>query len=123
MNWQHNRIDEIGQVVSGGTPNTNNSEFWEGDIVWITPNDLNKLNTPFISDSARKITEDGLEFSSAKLFPPLSLVISTRAPIGYLAINKVPASTNQGCKTLVFNSEKSPLFFFYLIAQNLNQLE
>lgn len=122
MKWLHNRIDEIGQVISGGTPNTNNSEFWEGDIVWITPNDLNKLNTPFIYDSERKITEEGLKFSSAKLFPPLSLVISTRAPIGYLAINKVPASTNQDCKTLVFNSKKSSLFFFYLIAKNLNSL-
>lgn len=122
MNWLHKHIDEISEVVSGGTPNTNNSKFWEGDVVWITPNDLNKLNTPFISDSERKITVEGLEFSSAKLFPSLSLIISTRAPIGYLAINKVTASTNQGCKTLVFKSEKSPLFFFYLIAKNLNLL-
>lgn len=124
VEWEVKQISEICEVVSGGTPNTKNSNLWNGDIIWITPNDLNKLSTPFISDSERKITKEGIESSSAKLFPPLSIIISTRAPIGYLALNKIPAATNQGCKTLVFSptSNKNSLFFYYLISHNINSL-
>ncbi|MBE6141832.1 MAG: hypothetical protein E7175_03240 [Erysipelotrichaceae bacterium] len=100
--WQWTRINNIGEIIGGGTPSTANIEYWDkGDIVWITPAYMSRLDTPFINDSDRKITTEGLRHSSAKLMPAGSIIMSSRAPIGYLAINNVPACTSQGCKSLV----------------------
>ena len=96
--WEIKKLGEVSEILNGGTPKTNISEYWDGDIHWITPADLGKLRKPTVDDTPRKITRLGLEKSSAKLFPINSVILSTRAPIGHMAINEVPMSINQGCR-------------------------
>jgi len=97
-NWQTKKLGEVCEIVNGGTPKTNILKYWGGNILWITPKDLGKLDSFFVTETTRKITESGLKNSSAKILPVDSIILSTRAPIGYLAINKKKISTNQGCK-------------------------
>lgn len=97
-NWTYKKLGQVSEIINGGTPKTSIPEYWEGDINWITPADLGKLTIPLVSDTPRKITKLGLDKSSAKLFPAFSVILSTRAPIGHLAINTVEMATNQGCR-------------------------
>lgn len=99
--WRWIQLSVAGKIVGGGTPKTSNDEYWNGDIPWITPADLGKLTSPFVSRGAKLITQSGLDNSSAKLMPAGSVVYSSRAPIGYVAIAQNPLCTNQGCKSLV----------------------
>jgi type I restriction enzyme S subunit len=112
-NWDIKYISDLGTIYSGSTPSTNNHNFWNGDIVWITPNDLSEIRSRFIHSSERKITIAGLKSCSTKLLPANSLVISSRAPIGYLALPTTDFCTNQGCKSIVFNLEQDPEFHYY----------
>ena len=99
--WIWTTVGEIGVVISGGTPSTQNPEFWGGDIDWITPADLSNYNNKYISKGARCITKTGLFYSSAKLLPKGSILFSSRAPIGYVAIANNDLTTNQGFKNLI----------------------
>lgn len=100
--WKIKHIAEIGVVSSGGTPDTTNEEYWNGDINWCTPTDITKLNGhKYIGESSTKISDSGLKSSSAKLLPEYSLIVCTRASIGKAAINIVPMSTNQGFKNVI----------------------
>lgn len=112
-NWDIKYISDLGTIYSGSTPSTDNQNFWNGDIVWITPNDLSEIRSRFIHSSERKITIAGLKSCSTKLLPANSLVISSRAPIGYLALPTTDFCTNQGCKSIVFNTEQDPEFHYY----------
>lgn len=87
--WITKQFDEIGTIFSGSTPSTSVRAFWDGEIVWITPNDLSKLNTPYLSSSDKRITAKGLDGCSTHLLPAGSIVMSSRAPIGYVAIPTV----------------------------------
>ena len=89
------------RITQGGTPDTSNPGYWDGDIAWLTPAEMGKSDNPHISSTARRITEQGLRNCSSELLPTKSVIISTRAPIGHLAINAVPMAINQGCKGLV----------------------
>jgi len=100
-------------VVNGGTPPSGDEECWDGDIVWLTPDDLGQNMSAVISDSRRKVTERGVQASSASVSPEGSLVLSTRAPIGHLAIAGVPVATNQGCRTLLPKGETDSAYAYY----------
>jgi type I restriction enzyme S subunit len=121
--WKTMRLDEIGMIFSGSTPSTSNRAFWDGEIVWITPYDLSRLNTPYLSDSSKRITEKGLNGCSARLLPAGSLVISSRAPIGYVALPTVPFCTNQGCKTIKLKSAYHPEFAYYNVLFNIGKVK
>ena len=99
--WSVKNIKEIGEVVAGGTPSTKNAEYYDGNIPWITPKDLSGYNRKFISKGARSITELGLQKSSAKLMKKGTVLFSSRAPIGYIAIADNDVTTNQGFKSIV----------------------
>lgn len=94
-------LGEVAAIVSGATPKTGQAEFWDGDIEWATPADLSRLEGPYIARTARQITDHGLRSCSATLLPVGSVLLSSRAPIGHVAINTVPMATNQGFKSLV----------------------
>ena len=111
--WQESELNKIGNVVSGGTPSTSNPEFWNGDILFVTPFDLSRNETPYLYKTQRYISKEGLEKSSATLLPENSIVISSRAPIGYIAIGKNEFTTNQGCKSVVPFSKFDSLFLYY----------
>ncbi len=111
--WKKSFFSQIGEVIAGGTPSTKISEYWNGDIPFVTPNDLSEQKSPFIHQTERNITTLGLNKSSANLLPKNTLIISTRAPIGYMALSNNECVTNQGCKSIVFDSDQCPLFFYY----------
>ncbi len=111
--WKKSFFSQIGEVIAGGTPSTKISEYWNGDIPFVTPNDLSEQKSPFIHQTERNLTTLGLNKSSANLLPKNTLIISTRAPIGYMALSNNECVTNQGCKSIVFDSDQCPLFFYY----------
>lgn len=101
MSWTTAPLSEVCDIVSGATPRTSVSDYWDGDIEWATPADLSKLPTLTIGSTARRITSAGLASCSATVLPAGSVLFSSRAPIGHVAINAVPMATNQGFKSLV----------------------
>ena len=103
--WKWIYIKNLGEVVSGGTPKTSIKEYWEPqEINWVTPADLGKLTGKYVTTGKNKISKLGLTKSSAKLMPPGSIIFSSRAPIGYTFIASSFLCTNQGCKSLIPNT-------------------
>lgn len=121
--WPIKTLGEVCTVVNGGTPKSKIPEFWGGEVNWITPAEMGKMTSPYTGNTTRKITKLGLQKSSARLFPPYSVILSTRAPIGHLAINTCPMSTNQGCKTLVPNDELDYKYLYYFLYFNRELLD
>lgn len=101
VGWQSKAIGEICEVINGGTPKTGVAAYWDGPHQWITPAEMGKRTSPYIAETERAITDQGLQNSSARLLPPNSVILSSRAPIGHLVINTEPMATNQGCKGLI----------------------
>lgn len=125
--WQPESLTKLFDIVTGSTPSTKERKYWSGGkVLWITPADLSKLNgNIFISDSERKITELGLAQSNLTLLPIDSILLSTRAPVGYVAINKRELCFNQGCKALTTKEKNraNPLFYYYYFSFIRNYLE
>ena len=122
-NWCWVRLNQIGSIIGGGTPSTSVKEYWNnGNIVWVTPAYMSKNKHTYISDSDRKITQLGLNNSSTKLMPPYSIIMSSRAPIGYLAINLVPACTSQGCKSIVPFIKDMSVYLYYAIKSSITRI-
>jgi len=119
--WQLKNISQIGKVKGGGTPDTKNADYWNGDILWATPTDITNLKGKYIIDTERKITKLGLEKSSAKSLPVNSLLMTSRASIGFCAINKKEISTNQGFQNIIPNSKVDIEFLYYLIQSSYVQ--
>jgi type I restriction enzyme, S subunit len=113
VNWNVRPVKRIFRVVNGATPASGESTFWDGDIPWVTPEDLGDLSEARIHEVRRRITEGGYRSCGTTIVPQGSLVLSTRAPIGHLAIAGMDLCTNQGCKSLVFRREISKEYFFY----------
>jgi type I restriction enzyme S subunit len=114
--WDIKRLDNVAEIYNGGTPSTNQSEFWDGDVVWCTPTDVTALDGfKYLSRTARTITALGLKASSAELIPAHSIVMTSRATIGECAINTVPVATNQGFKSLVPFQDADVEFLYYLL--------
>lgn len=102
--WEEVRVSDAFEILGGGTPSTSENSFWlDGTINWFTPTDVTGADGLFISATNMKITESGLANSSAKMFPPYSVLLTSRATIGEVAINTEPASTNQGFITCLQN--------------------
>ena len=114
MKWPVATIGDVCEVVSGATPKTGKPEFWDGNVPWVTPKDLSKLGQKHLSDTPRHITKAGLKSCSARMLPAQSVLLSSRAPIGLVAINTLPVCTNQGFKSLVPRFDLvSPDFLFW----------
>jgi type I restriction enzyme S subunit len=121
--WQTAKIGDVFRIVNGGTPKTGVASYWGGPHLWITPAEMGGLDSPFISESRRTLSDDGLRVG-AELLPENSLILSTRAPIGHLVINAVPMAFNQGCKGLVPPSKHIDIkFAYYFLLANVPLLE
>ncbi|WP_225419930.1 restriction endonuclease subunit S [Methanohalophilus profundi] len=94
--WSKKTIDNICDIIGGGTPSTKKSEYWGGDITWVTPSDITKNNCLVLIDSERKITESGLKSSSAHMVPPETILMTSRASVGFFGLIDKEACTNQG---------------------------
>jgi type I restriction enzyme S subunit len=108
-------MGNIADVVGGGTPDTLNADYFGGDIPWLTPADLSGYTAKHISSGARNITPEGLDNSGARIIPAGSVLFSSRAPIGYVALAATPICTNQGFKSFVLASGLCPDFFYYYL--------
>ncbi len=100
------KLKELVEVKNGSTPSTTRSDFYDGNIVWITPKDLSNNKSRFVYSSERKITNAGFDSCSTSLLPIGSILLSSRAPIGLLAISAIESCTNQGFKNLVIKKDK-----------------
>ena len=115
------RLGDVCEVVLGGTPSTQNASYWGGNIPWLTPGEMRALNSRYVERTARTLTDEGLEAGS-RLFPARSVILSTRAPIGYVFINSVPMCTNQGCKTLVPAASLLAEYLYYNLLGRTEEL-
>jgi type I restriction enzyme S subunit len=110
-------------ILNGSTPSSSEVSYWNGDIFWATPEDIGAMSGKVLRDTRRKITEAGYQNSGTRLAPPGSIVLTTRAPVGNLAIAGIPLCTNQGCKTLVPNDAVDASFAYYQFQARRNELE
>ncbi|WP_421084046.1 restriction endonuclease subunit S, partial [Rothia nasimurium] len=116
--WPTKLLGEVATVVSGATPKTSNEGFWGGKVNWVTPAELSKLDGIYIGKTERTLTEAGLASCSAQILPAGSVLLSSRAPIGLVAINTVPMATNQGFKSLIPSPEIEPLYLYFWLKLN-----
>lgn len=123
-NWCWVELGKITSVQSGGTPSTSHDEYYEGgDIPWISPADLSGYNDIYISNGNKFITKLGLEKSSAKLLPKDTVCLSSRAPIGYVAIAANALCTNQGFKSYLPSKSFNPRYLYWYLKANKDMLE
>ena len=122
--WKECAISDIGIVVGGATPSTKKPENYEGGTIpWITPKDLSTFSGRYICCGERNITEAGLKSCSAQMIPSHSVLFSSRAPIGYIAIAQNAVCTNQGFKSVVPKEGTDYLFLYYLLKYNKGKIE
>ena len=118
--WTVSTIGEETEVAGGGTPDTKDLSFWNGSIHWATPKDMSPLKSPVLLGTARKITEDGLAKVSSGLLPKRTLLLSSRAPIGYLAITNIPVAVNQGFIAMKCRKRLSVIYAWLWTKMNLD---
>ncbi len=122
--WQQGTISDLGTVVGGSTPSKSKPEYYtKNGIAWITPKDLSLNKSKFISHGENDITELGLKNSSATIMPAGTILFSSRAPIGYIAIAAVEVTTNQGFKSVIPNPEIGTAFVYHFLKNNLPIIE
>lgn len=117
------KVSEFADIIGGSTPSTKNENYWDGEKPWITPKDLSQHDFRYIEKGSRNISEAGLSSIGNKLIPTNSVLLTTRAPVGYLAIASNPVCTNQGFRSLVIKDGFDPLFIYYLLLANIDYLK
>jgi len=121
--WTVTRLGDMAEVVGGSTPSRTRTEYWGGDIPWVVPSELSQLASRYLSTSRESVTIEGLRVASLRVLPVGSVLLTTRATIGLVAINQVPVTTNQGFQCLIPNKDIYGLWLFYSISQKKQQLE
>ena len=123
-NWCWTNLGSIAEIASGGTPSSSVSEYYDGgNIPWISPADLSNFCAVYIERGAKNITQLGLDKSSAKLLPKDTVCLSTRAPIGYVAIARNPLCTNQGFKNFLPSGAYMPKYLYWYLKGNKKLLD
>lgn len=117
------QLRHVFEIVSGSTPLTSNDDYWSGDIPWVTPDDLGRLDGYWLSDTARRITPAGYDASGTTLVPANSIVLSKRAPIGQLAVLDRPACSNQGCFLLAPTTAIDARYYYYWLSTRTEYLK
>lgn len=120
--WKIAAIGDVAKVVGGSTPSTEDPQFWNGTINFATPKDLASLTSPILLDTERRITEKGLGHISSGLLPKGTVLLSSRAPIGYLALTEIPVAINQGFIALICRGDLPNYFVINWISQNMETI-
>ncbi|MDF1500850.1 MAG: restriction endonuclease subunit S [Anaerolineales bacterium] len=123
LDWIERTIEDIADVVGGSTPSTKEHSNFDGDVPWLTPKDLSALHPRYVKRGERNLSRKGLAACSAQLVPRNSVLLSTRAPIGYLAIAENPIATNQGFRNLIVKPGYDHEFVYYWLSANVEELE
>ena len=124
MGWHNSVIGDEVQIFGGGTPSTKEPAYWEGgEFNWCTPKDLSPLVSPVLLNTSRKITESGLKKISSGLLPAGTLLMSSRAPVGYLAISQIPVAVNQGFIAMKCTKRLSNLYTLFWCEQNMEKIK
>ena len=118
--WEKKKIAEVCNTVGGGTPSTKVSEYWDGDITWVVPTDVTRNNSLILLDSERKITEKGLRESSAQIVPPETILMTSRASVGFFALIDREVCTNQGFINILPYDDNMRM---YLLFNLMNRVE
>lgn len=121
--WEVTPIGDVLTAVGGTTPSTKNPEYWDGDVHWTTPRDLSNNDGIYLLDTARKITERGLAQISSGLLPSGTLLLSSRAPVGYLAFAEVPLAVNQGYIAIIDDKVLSKTFMYLWLKENMDYVK
>ena len=119
--WVEKRLGDVGEFVGGGTPSTAISSYWGGDIDWYTPAEIGYAK--YVNSSNRRITNEGLRNSAARVLPAGAILLTTRASIGLRAILKHEAATNQGFQSLIVNEESDSEFMYYFLSTVAEEME
>jgi type I restriction enzyme S subunit len=120
--WRTARLGEVVEVKGGTTPSTKEAKFWDGENFWATPKDLSNLQFPVLLNTERKITNEGVKQIGSGILPKGTLLLSSRAPIGYLAIAQIPVSINQGF-IAIQGLSVSNLFMLYWLKMNMDMVK
>lgn len=120
--WRSKPIGDAADIVGGSTPSTRAPAFWDGEFLWATPRDLSKLHAPILLDTERKITAAGVQQISSRQLPAGTLLLSSRAPIGYLAIARRPVSVNQGFIAIRETEEVSGVHALFWCRENMEAI-
>jgi len=122
--WREGTISDLGDVIGGSTPSKAKPEYYtEHGIAWITPKDLSVSKSKFIAHGVDDITELGIRNSSVRLMPRGTVLFSSRAPIGYIAIASGEICTNQGFKSVIPKTNVGTAFIYYFLIENLQIIE
>jgi len=108
--WEEKKLSDVSTIIGGGTPSTGNESYWNGNINWFSPAEI---KTKYVTQSDKKITKEGLSKSSAKMLPIGTVIVTTRATLGRMAILNEPSSTNQGFQSVITGESLNNEFFYY----------
>jgi type I restriction enzyme S subunit len=113
----------VARIVGGTTPSTKEPSYWEGGTLhWATPKDLSSLASPVLLDTERRITEAGLQQISSGLLPKGTVLLSSRAPIGYLAVAHIPVAINQGFIAMICDEAMPSYYLLQWVQQNMDEI-
>ena len=122
MRFHSGTLRYFSRIKNGTTPTSGEAEYWDGDVLWATPEDLGKLSGDRISQTKRQVTEKALKESNLSVLPAGSVIISTRAPIGHMAINEMPMAFNQGCRGIIPGDRVHGPFLYYFLKSQAPEL-
>ena len=120
--WERKTFADVCETVGGGTPSTKVSEYWGGDVTWIVPTDVTKNDCLILLDSERKITERGLRESSAKLVPANTILMTSRASVGFFALMDVEVCTNQGFINIIPHDEEMRMYLLFNLMSRVAEI-
>jgi type I restriction enzyme S subunit len=120
--WERKLISEVCETVGGGTPKTKVSEYWGDEITWVVPTDITRNDCLYLTSSARSITEKGLKESSAKMIPPFTILMTSRASVGYFAMMDHEVCTNQGFINIIPSSPSHRMYFLFNLMSRVEEI-
>ena len=120
--WSTRKFSEVCDTIGGGTPSTKVPEYWDGDVTWVVPSDVTANDCLVLLDSERKITEKGLRESSAKIVPPETILMTSRASVGFFALMDREAATNQGFINVIPSDEKLRMYLLFNLMNRVSEI-
>jgi type I restriction enzyme S subunit len=123
--WEEHRYEEVGDIIGGGTPDTSKDDYWGGKVQWAVPSEVTDRPEVELEDTERKLTEEGLNNTSAKVLPETSVLMTSRATVGVPVINRVPMATNQGFQSFDVSESDivNPYYLYYQIEENADYID